>query len=173
MGCSLSCSLFERFSLSLQYALMTHYSFDGVSHILDNLIFVGPQNSQICELQLCIFLHLADYIGIPIKHSKIVLPTHVATIHGIQVDTKTMEARLPQEKLITHKEKLVKSSRCRSVRLRDWQSLIGTLSFAAKVVHPGHPYIRCCMDAIRGCVNPNHHIKLTMAVRQDCAMWRQ
>lgn len=171
MGCSLSCALFERFSSTLQQALQTFYSFSGVSHILDDFIFVGPQGSSQCQLQLQIFLELAHYVGIPIKHTKTINPTHIAPIHGIQINTVSMEASLPLDKLTACREKLTKFSRSRSVRLREWQSLIGTLSFAAKVVRPGRPYIRRFINAIRGCTKPHHHIKLASAIRRDCAMW--
>lgn len=146
----------------------SYYAFTCVSHILDNFIFIGPEGSTWRERQLRTFLSTTAYICIPIKHSKTILPMHVAPIHGIQVDTKAMEVQLLQDKLTTCKEKLCKFCRCQSVWLREWQSLIGTLSFAARVVRPGCQHIHRFINAIQQCSNPNHHIKLNAAIRRDC-----
>ena len=70
-----------------------------MSHILDDFIFVGPAGSNECRLALKKFLAVSEHLNIPIKHSKTVLPTTLATVHGIEIDTVQMIARLPQEKL--------------------------------------------------------------------------
>ena len=44
VGCAESCRIFERFSCALQWAAQ-HRTAAAVSHILDDFIFVGPQNS--------------------------------------------------------------------------------------------------------------------------------
>lgn len=82
-----------------------------------------------------------------------------------------MQARLPQEKLCNLMQLLCSFSKTRSERLQKWQSLIGHLSFAARVIRPGRPYIRKLIDRIRGVNNSRHFIKVTGEIRRDCSMW--
>ena len=106
----------------------------------------------VCQVYLQHFLSVAELLSIPVKHSKTVLPSTCVVVHGIEVDTLVMQARLPQDKLdaaIT----LVKSfKRRKKVTLRELQSCIGTLQFAAKVVVGGRPFLRRLYDLIKGIV---------------------
>lgn len=154
MGCSYSCALFEKFSTTLQQVLLSHFQFTSMSHILDDFIFIAPRDSPLCQHQLLCFLQIASYTGIPIKASKTVTPTTRLPVHGIEVDTVQGVARLPQEKLHNLTQLLEEFTKKRSLSLLKWQSMIGHLSFAAKVVRPGRPYIRKLIDRIRGFSNP-------------------
>lgn len=88
MGCSISCMLFETFSHAVQSALLTFYSFLFMSHILDDFIFIGPDNSLNCHRQLEHFRCIARFIGMPKNSSKTKLC--VVPIHGIEVDASIM-----------------------------------------------------------------------------------
>ena len=70
MGCSTSCNIFESFSTAIQWILKEKLGVKFVSHILDDFMFVGPSNSEICQKSLNTFLALSEHIGIPIKASK-------------------------------------------------------------------------------------------------------
>lgn len=171
MGCSLSCSLFELFSSSLQKALYLNFGFCSVSHILDDFIFISPSDSNLCQQQLNTFLSIAAYVGIPIKASKTILPSCVP-IHSIQVDTVCMEARLPEDKLFRLLDLVSSFVRKRSTWLRLSQSLLGHLSFACRVVHPGHPFLRRMFNLLHGHTNLNHFIRIPRHVRSDCEVWK-
>lgn len=171
MGCSLSCALFEKFSSSLQSALLSKFSFTSVSHILDDFIFISPADSPLCQQQLEAFISISDYAGIPIKASKTIHPATCVPIHGILVDTMLMQARLPGDKVSRLLDLVSSFSRKRSARLKLCQSLLGHLSFACKVVHPGRPFLHRMFDRLRGRLNPNHFIRIPHHVRSDCAIW--
>ena len=98
MGCSISCKIFEQFSCALQWILQTTCHIMHMSHILDDYIFLSPSQS-LCTSYLQQFFSLAEWLSIPIKHSKTVLPSTCVVVHGIEIDTVKMEARLPQDKL--------------------------------------------------------------------------
>lgn len=93
--------LFELFSSAIQLALQNFYGFQFVSHILDDFIFLGPASSDICARQCHLFLGYAALLGIPIKHSKTVVPSPCVTVHGIEIETCVLQARLPPDKLDT------------------------------------------------------------------------
>lgn len=161
IGYSLSCTLFERFSSSLQEALISKFGFSLVSHILDDFIFLSPANSPLCQFYLRKFLCISKFVGIPIKDSKTVLPSTCVPIHGIQVDTLHMEARLPQDKLLRLLDLVSSFARRRTAKVRMWQSLLGHLSFACRV-----------FNVLRGRSNPNHYVRIPQSVRSDCVVWR-
>ena len=170
MGCSISCKIFEQFSCALQWILQHTYHVATMSHILDDYIFLSKSQS-VCQVYLQHFLSVAELLSIPVKHSKTVLPSTCVVVHGIEVDTLVMQARLPQDKLdaaIT----LVKSfKRRKKVTLRELQSCIGTLQFAAKVVVGGRPFLRRLYDLIKGIVKPHFHIRLGKEARLDLSAW--
>lgn len=167
----MSSALFECFSSALQLVLQQFYNFPTVSHVLDDFIFIGPHNSSQCWDQLEHFQNFASFIGIPIKESKTVLPSPVTIVHGIEIDSVAMQALLPQDKIDMLKTLLHSFSRRCSACLRDWQSLIGSLSFACKVIRPGRPFLRRLPLATQGVSNAFHHIHISKGVRRDCAMW--
>jgi hypothetical protein len=46
MGASSSCQIFERFSCAFQWIMENKYHVAGMSHIIDDFLFVGPPNSE-------------------------------------------------------------------------------------------------------------------------------
>lgn len=156
--------------MAIQQSLHPNFGFHSMSHTLDDFMFIGPSNSTMCEAQLNCFLKIAEFAGIPIKESKTVHPTTRLSIRGIEVDTIACQACLPTDKLHSL-QSLLSFSRSRSRTLRQWQSLIGHLSFASWVICPGRPYIRKFIDRTREVVNPSHFIHLTREIRHKCAQW--
>ena len=101
MGCTISCRLFERFSCALSWIMKHRFKVRVISHILDDFIFVGPPNSNQCAINIQMFLKLCEDLNVPIKISKTQPPSEIITVHGVEIDTKLMEARLPLDKLQT------------------------------------------------------------------------
>jgi hypothetical protein len=87
MGLSESCHHFETFSSALQWILTNHFNVPTMSHILDDFIFFGPLDSNICSLSLKKFIILTQDLNIPVKQSKAVPPTTTVELNGIEVDT--------------------------------------------------------------------------------------
>ena len=100
MGCSTSCHTFEFFAQALQWILITKFHVHHMSHILDDFIFFGSSVSNQCLVGLQSFMALATSLHIPVNSNKTVLPTSLATLHGIEVDTTAMQLCLPQDKLV-------------------------------------------------------------------------
>ena len=75
-------------------------------------------------------MSLARFVCIPVKHSETVSPANCVTVHGIEVYTQSLEARLPHDKLDDALNLVKRFARRKKVTLRELQSLIGTLNFA-------------------------------------------
>jgi hypothetical protein len=171
MGCSVSCQLFEAFSSSIQWILETKLQVPSMSHILDDFIFFGPPNSTICKRSLESFLALATSLSIPIKAEKTVQPSTCVSLHGIEVDTRLMTLRLPQDKLVALQATVASMSRRKKTTLRDLQSLLGSLNFACRVIVPGRAFMRRLHDLTKGITRPTFYIRLNKEARADLAAW--
>lgn len=170
MGCRVSCAIFEALSAALQWILQHHLGILHMSHILDDFIFFGPPDSPICNRGLQAFFCLAASLGLPIKHSKTVLPATCVILHGIEVDTVAGELRLPFDKL-EQARTLVRAMSCRKkTRLRALQSLLGTLNFACRAVVPGRAFLRRLFDLTAGL--SSLHLRLSCEARADLAAWK-
>ena len=172
MGCSTSCQTFESFAQALQWILITKFLVHHMSHILDDFIFFGPSASNQCLVGLQSFMALATSLHIPVNSNKTVLPTSLATIHGIEVDTTAMQLRLPQDKLVDAQLKINALFRRKKATLLALQSLIGTLNFACRVVVPGRAFLRRLIDLTRGVWGKSHFIRLNREARKDLAAWK-
>ena len=171
MGVSTACRIFERFSRALQWVMQSKFNTRGISHILDDFIFVGPPNSPECRKNLETFLKVCKEINVPIKHEKTVLPTTVISVHGVEIDTHKMEARLPADKLTALREMLKAFSKRKKCTLTELQSLVGHLNFACRVIVPGRVFKRRISRLMVGVNSPFHHIRLNRSFREDVSLW--
>ena len=171
MGASTSCQTFERFSCALQWIMINHFSAEGMSHILDDFIFIGPPHSQKCRADLLNFLLLAQELGIPIKASKTVWPASIVPVHGVEIDTNLMQVRLPPDKLRKISTSLNEFLSRKKVTLRQLQSLIGLLNFACTAIVPGRSFLRRLIALTMRVRKPNHWIRLTSEARADLKAW--
>lgn len=140
MGGSSSCQLLERLSTALQCTMLNKYQASGMSHLIDDFFFLGRAASQKCLSDIRNFQNLCQILGVPLKESKIILPTTCLIIYGIEVDSVFMESRLPQDKLVNIRQLLARTVQRKKIQLKELQSLIGLLNFACQVVTPAHAF---------------------------------
>lgn len=171
MGCTSSCAIFDRFSSGLKWIAQNKLGISFILHILDDFLILGPANSEACLTNLNKFLSLCDTVGVPIKSEKTELPSTIMTFMGLELDSSTMEARLPYDKLVKVRELLERYKRCRKVELRDLQSLIGLLNFCCQVVRPGRSFLRRLIDLTKNVSYPKHKITLNKEGRRDLQAW--
>ena len=123
--------LFNMVANAVQWILSHHFQVANFFHYLDDLFFAGPAD----------MLMLCHTLNIPLKQEKIVNPTTCMTFLGIELDTASQIARLPQDKLITLVAELHSFASLYQLQQtctkRQLLSLIGKLSFACKVIPAG------------------------------------
>jgi hypothetical protein len=134
-------------------------------------MFIGPQDSPLCSQYPTKFFNFSQDIGIPIKHSKTVLPTTQPIIHGILIDTQEMSMSLPPDKCSVMIHKLQSLHKRKKCTLQSLQSLIGLLNFACLVIIPGRPFLRRLIDLTKGVLNQHHHTKITKEARAYMDAW--
>ena len=156
----------------IQWIAHNKLNIPAISHILDDFILVGPAGSSIAHDALAAMLLLCKICNIPIKQSKTVPPSTCVVVHGIELDTVVMQARLPQDKLTAIQALLDSLVHRRRITLRELQSAVGLLNFACKVIVPGRPFLRRMINLTIGVTEPHHHISLNAQARADIAAWR-
>ena len=170
-GASSSCAIFERFSSSLEWIAHTKLNIPYMTHILDDFLILGSANSDKCLNDLNNFLHCCAKIGVPINKDKTELPTTCIVFMGIELDSATMEARLPLEKLVKARTLLNKYKKSRKITLKELQSLLGYLNFCCSVVRPGRCFLRRLIDLSCKVKRSYHLITLGVDGRRDLQAW--
>ena len=145
-------------------------------HYLDDFLLLGPANSHLCHQALHTTLSTIAEAGFTVAPDKTEGPAQKLVYLGIEIDTISMELRLPQDKLTRLRAMLCNwlpngHAIRRSTTKRQLLSLIGLLSHAAKVVRPGRPFIRRLIDASTSVQSLNHHIRLGSPAREDIIWW--
>ncbi|WAR01906.1 hypothetical protein MAR_008464 [Mya arenaria] len=96
--------------------------------------------------------------------SKTVFPNTQVEVHGILVDTNSLTAILPPDKVQLLRTLLESFKKRKKVTLKQLQSLLGHLNFACKVIKPGRCFLRRLYDLTIRCTNQT---------RADIALWHK
>ena len=146
----------------------------GVSHVhhyLDNFFVAGSPSSNECSQHLATITSLCGTLGIPLAEDKLAGPTTCLEYLGILLDSAALEARLPDDKLQDLKTSLCQWAHRSECSKRDLLSLIGTLSFAAKVVPAGRTFLRRMIDLSTTVPHLLDTIHLDEGFRLDTQWW--
>ena len=171
MGCASSCQIFEMFSSSLEWIVKQHIVGAKVIHVLDDFLFIGP-SEIICQRALDTFIKICEDIGVPLAPEKTEGPSQVLTFLGIQLDTKTMCASLPEDKVEKFSNMIHEFMLCKSVTLTRIQSLCGMLNFLCSIIVPARAFIRSLYSLQVGVAKPYYKVKITNSVKKDLAVWQ-
>ena len=171
MGCSSSCSIFEKFSTSLEWIISQKLKNVIVLHILDDFLFISPTLSG-CQMALDQFSAICLDLGVPLAPEKTVGPAQVLEFAGIRLDTVDMAASLPPDKVSKFMGYLESMLSAKSVQLKEIQGLAGMLNFACSVIAPARAFSRRLYNLSIGLSRPYHHKKITNQVKLDLRVWR-
>ena len=136
---------------------------EGVPHIhhyLDDFFIAGAPCSNECADHLDTLTSLCNHLGVPLAEEKLEAPTTCLEYLGILLDSTALEARLPTDKLENIHQALHRWSSRTRCKKQELLSLIGTLSFAAKVVPAGRSFLRRMIDTSTTAQNPQDTIPL-------------
>ena len=151
-GLRSSPAIFNRLAEALCWILRFEYSLPALEHYLDDFIGVSPPSHHVATssaaMHKATLMTVFDNLGVPmaVGEDKNVGPTTVMTVLGIEVDSVAQVCRLPDEKLHSILDLLEVWSTRTTCTKKELLSLIGSLSFAAKVVPPGRTFIRRLLD---------------------------
>ncbi|KAL5509626.1 hypothetical protein EMCRGX_G005026 [Ephydatia muelleri] len=118
-------------------------------------------------------LRVCEKLGIPVALDKLEGPATTITFLGITINIALQQLRFPPDKL-QEMTLLIKSwlGKHKTTK-RDLLSLIGKLSFAAKVVPSGRHFLRRLIELSITVSKLHHHIHLNVEAREDIIWWNR
>ena len=164
--------IFNNVARLLAWALVEVCGILYLLHYLDDFLLCGS-TQQACSRYMDMFLDTCRLADIPVARDKTVGPTQVITYLGIEIDAANQVIRLPREKLqalMTLLQTWVGRKKCTR---RELESLVGSLSFAAKVVKPGRLFLRRLIDLSTTVASRKFYINLNREARADILWWHQ
>ena len=165
MGGRSSPYIFDQLPIALEWICRNKYLIQFLLHLLDDSLAVEDPSSTPRALQPIITLF--KYLGVPFVPHKVVGPTQCLEVLGIILDTVAMEDRLSQEKqqkLLALLDSFANGRKCTK---RELVSLIGSLSFATKVVAPGQTFLSLMIKLSYTVSSLNHLVYLNQSARED------
>ena len=170
MGARSSCFIFERFSGALKYILHNTYKVKHIVKLLDDFLFIG-ETKQECQMGLDAFLHLCNWINLPVAHDKTIEPNTKVTFLGIDLDSANNVASIPREKISKYKEAVRELQKLPVVRVRQLREVIGKLQFVTSIIRGGRCFLRRLHDALIGDQNNYRLVTLSPEMRADLRTW--
>ena len=169
MGGRSSPYLFDCLSHAIEWILINNYDLSNIAHLLDDFICVESINDK--GNALSVFLNVFRILGIPVAQDKIEGPLTTLDFLGITLDTIRMEARLSEDKIMNLKEKLRSFLGISKTTKHDLMSLIGSLSFACRVVPPGRSFLSRMITLCCTVREKFHKIYINRQVKEDIQLW--
>ena len=162
--------IFNKFADALVWILIYVFGIRRIIHYLDDF-FICSSSFESCEKDMRIIKSAFLELGVPLAPDKIIGPSTTITYLGIEIDTSSRSIRLPDEKFHDLQATLNGWLDKRKCTKRELLSLIGSLSFACKVVKPGRIFLRRLIDLSMTVTSINHHITLNSEARADITWW--
>lgn len=172
-GCSISCKIFETFAVFLEWAIKERTGLDTVHHYLDDFIFIGSENTDHCSQLMTSFEIMCSEFGIPLNKDKTLGPTTSLIFLGLEIDTISMQIRIPAHKVIELSQLLNYWVNKEKIIFKELESLVGKLNFFGKAIPGSRAFIRRFYNAMLGPLMPYHHIRITKSLREDMKIWLQ
>ncbi|XP_065182584.1 uncharacterized protein LOC135813415 [Sycon ciliatum] len=110
---------------------------------------------------------------VPLAPDKVEGPAQVLSFLGIELDCGRLEARLPDTKLQDLRTLLDQYVNRGDMTQRELDSLLGKLSFAARVIIPGRTFMRRLWDICHRYSQPHYKIKLSVEALEDLKWWQR
>ena len=162
--------IFSAMADALQY-MMVQNKASFVDHYVDDFITVGSPGTTECAENVRIMHHTCEIAGAPIEEGKSEGPATSLPFLGIEIDTRAMELRLPEDKLVQLKRTLSQWRGKKACRKRDLLSIIGSLSHASKVVKSGRAFTRRQIDLSKSVRRRDHYVRLSREAKSDIEWW--
>ena len=162
--------IFNTFADLLLWILIYVCGIPFIIHYLDDFFLFNTSTDK-CKADMDSMQSSFSLLGILLATDKTVGPSQCLTYLGIEIDSHSQTIRLPEEKFQDLSVKFRMWSSRKKCTKRELLSLIGSLSFAAKVVKPGRMFLRCLIDLSTTVSSLNHHITLNAEARADINWW--
>lgn len=171
-GITSATAIFEWYSSAAHHIAEHACAIRHLVHYIDDFMLLN-RGMVAAKLALDSIVKLFAELGIPISMNKLEGPTTSIVFLGILFDSESMTIRLDVDKLESiHAELALWHERAAASR-EEIQSLIGVLSFAAKVVPTGRTFLRRMIDHLKTLPPNTAQHPLSNTFHADVKWWRQ
>lgn len=165
--------IFSSFADLLEWILNYNYTTGFLLNHLDDFQTLGPLNSPVCQNNLDICVQLFKQWGIPLHLDKLEVPSTCLTVLGIELDTLTLQAQLPQDKFLQIVALLELWSLKRHCTCKELESLTGNPQQACNMIPQGHTFLRHMIKLLSEFHREDHPFRLNRDFHLDLAWWRK
>ena len=151
--------------------ILQQESMRTVMHYLDDFLLIGAPSSDECDRALATLIKVFHYLGLPIAPDKLEGPCSSLVFLGIEIDSVTMELRLPAEKVVELQRLIQTWCGRRSASKRELESLTASLSHACTVVRCGKTFLRRMFELLVVAHKSHHFVHLNASFRSDLKWW--
>ena len=169
MGGRSSPYIFNAIAEAAEYICKFNYRVSRLIHLLDDFLAIDKPDEESKSLER--ILQAFKDLGIPVNPNKVFGPCTCLEFLGIVLDTILMEARLSKEKVEDLKEKLQDFQGKKKVTQLEILSLVGSLSFACKVITPGRSFLSRLIAKAYSVQELHHLVRTSKDLREDCRIW--
>lgn len=169
MGMAESCAIFEKVSDAIVY-IMKKFGVNNIVKVLDDFLIL--ERSEIdCNCALAKFKYIMGRLNIPLVSDKTSnFAVQDITFLGIRLNSTTMTAHLPTDKLQQYSADIQAMQRQSTTTLRHLQQVIGKLQFSTCVIPIGKPFLRRLINLTIG-RQQAAVIPISASVRADLEIW--
>lgn len=173
MGASSSCQLFQRISDGLKEIFLTSTTNAKVFNYLDDFLFISGSKEQ-CDASVKTFEVMCKNIGVPIANHKTIRACQSITFLGLGLNTKDLSVYIPEEKRKKTLKKLDNFLQKNDPKVKQWQSIAGSLSHVSQVLRAGRTYLGGMYGGLAGILSQRGNVrrKLTSEVKEDLTVWQ-
>ena len=164
--------LFNQLADALHWVLANNYHIPKLLHYLDDFFLIAPSKGE-CQHHKDNMISLFHRLRIPLSWEKVEGPTTRLSFLGIEIDTIQWHLSLPQDKLNALQADLTHWLSKRSCSKRQLLSLIGTMSFATKVIPAGRIFLRRLINLSTQAKALHHFLHIPLEAKEDIRWWLQ
>ena len=170
MGGRSSPYIFNVIAEAVQWILVNNYKNKFTIHLLDDFLSVEAPKDKGKALSNMIYVF--NLLGIPINFDKVEGPSTCIEFLGITLDTVAMESRLSMSKINELVKKLSLFQGRKKCTQKEMLSLVGSLSFACKVVRAGRSFLAKMIHLAYSVKQLHHNIRISNHIQQDISIWK-
>ena len=167
-GLRSACHLWERYANAFEWIVKSEFGVQDTTHYVDDT-FLASASEAGCSDSIARTKAAGVELGVPDAADKTEGPTTSLTYLGIRIDSVAMSISLDNQRITDISQLLREWAGRTSCSLRQLQSLIGILSWAAQVVRHGRTFLQHLRDVAATHVNTrgSQAIPLTQHAHED------
>ena len=169
MGAASSCAIFTRFAKALVHIAQIKLRIPKIIFYLDDFLLLGDSKTE-CLKFLTSFKDLCSWLGVPLNEEKTSGPSQVMSFLGIELDTVSKEARLPNDKIIKALSMIGRFQGRKSVKVKELESLHGYLNYCAQIIPAGRAFLRRLSGVMKG-HRSIQWVKISKELKEDLKVW--